>query len=122
MREYPKVTEEPNIQISGLGENVHNWMKQSILWDLPYWRQQLLRYNLDVMHIEKNFSENMVSTVMGVVGISKDNVKVRLDLDALCAREERHIHTRKNGNPYKPKQSTHCSWNRDDRYVNGFVC
>ena len=33
----------------------HNWTKQSIFWELPYWKNNLLRYNLDVMHIEKNF-------------------------------------------------------------------
>ena len=33
----------------------HNWIKRSIFWDLPYWKDNLLRHNLDVMHIEKNF-------------------------------------------------------------------
>jgi hypothetical protein len=29
------------------------WKKKSILFRLPYWKDNLLRYNLDVMHIEK---------------------------------------------------------------------
>ena len=83
--------------------NVHNWTKRIILWDLPYWRHQLLRHNLDVMHIEKIFSKNILHIVMDVPGKTKDNVNARLDLEALCAREELHIRTRENGNPFKPK-------------------
>jgi hypothetical protein len=37
----------------------HNWVKQSIFWELLYWRTNLHRHNLDVMHIEKNMFENM---------------------------------------------------------------
>jgi len=55
------------------------------------------------MHIEKNFSENILHTVMDVPGKSKDNVNARLDLEALCVREEPHIRIRENGNPLKPK-------------------
>jgi len=55
------------------------------------------------MHIEKNFSENILHTVMDVLGKSKDNVNARLDLEALCAREELHLRTRENGNSFKPK-------------------
>ena len=31
-----------------------NWVKQSLFLELSYWKTNLLRYNLDVMHIEKN--------------------------------------------------------------------
>ena len=34
----PKVTEEPEIQIEGFSENIHNWTKRTIFWDLPYWK------------------------------------------------------------------------------------
>ncbi|XP_057548066.1 uncharacterized protein LOC130826501 [Amaranthus tricolor] len=30
------------------------WKKRSIFWDLPYWKTNTIRHNLDVMHIEKN--------------------------------------------------------------------
>ena len=33
----------------------HNWYKKNIFWELPYWKDLLLRHNLDVMHIEKFF-------------------------------------------------------------------
>ena len=30
------------------------WKKRSIFFELPYWEHNILRHNLDVMHIEKN--------------------------------------------------------------------
>ena len=103
VQDFPKVTEEPRIQIEGFSENVHNWTKQSIFWDLPYWKRQLLRHNLNVMHIEKNFYKNIINTVVDVPGKSKDNANARLDIEDLYAREELHLRTRENGNSYKPK-------------------
>jgi len=52
-----------------------NWVKQSIFWELPYWKTNLLCHNLDVMHIEKNMYENIFNTVMDVKGKTKDNIK-----------------------------------------------
>ena len=54
--------------------------KKSIFWDLPYWKDNLLRHNLDVIHIEKNFFDNIFNTVMNVSGKTKDNEKARMDL------------------------------------------
>jgi hypothetical protein len=42
----------------------HNWVKRSIFWELPYWKTNLLRHNLNIMHIEKNVFENIFNTVM----------------------------------------------------------
>ena len=39
------------------------WKKKSIFFDLPYWEHNLLRHNLDVMHIEKNMYDNLVGTL-----------------------------------------------------------
>ncbi|XP_048622627.1 uncharacterized protein LOC125591810 [Brassica napus] len=69
----------------------HNWHKKSIFWELPYWKDHLLRHNLDVMHIEKNVFENIMNTFLDVTGKSKDNLKSRLDLPELCARPELHV-------------------------------
>ncbi|XP_042752056.1 uncharacterized protein LOC111897446 [Lactuca sativa] len=63
----------------------HNWVKKSIFWELPYWRHLLIRHNLDLMHIEKNFFENMFQTSMGTPK-SKDNIKAREDIEMLCDR------------------------------------
>jgi len=72
--------------IDGYGD-YHNWIKKSIFWELPYWENQLLRHNLDVMHIEKNYFDNIMNTVLNVPGKTKDNLKSRLDLPAICNRK-----------------------------------
>ena len=76
--------------IYGVGGN-HNWHKKSIFWDLPYWETHLLRHCLDVMHIEKNFFDNLMNTILDVQGKTKDNLKSRLDLIDICARPELHV-------------------------------
>ncbi|XP_024007302.1 uncharacterized protein LOC112083505 [Eutrema salsugineum] len=79
-----------HVPIQGCGE-YHNWNKKSIFFDLPYWKDHLLRHNLDVMHIEKNFFDNIMNTVLNVQGKTKDNLKARLDLPDICSRKELHV-------------------------------
>ena len=79
-----------HVPVDGCGQ-YHNWHKKSIFWDLPNWETHLLRHNLDVMHIEKNFFDNIMNTVLNVQGKTKDNLKSRLDLPSICARDELHI-------------------------------
>lgn len=50
------------VRIPGYGDK-HNWKKRSIFWELPYWSTNLIRHNLDVMHIEKNVFDNVFNTV-----------------------------------------------------------
>jgi hypothetical protein len=66
----------------------HNWIKWSIFWELPYWKANLLRHNLDVMHIEKNVFENIFNTDIDVKGKTKDNIKARLNLALFCNRKK----------------------------------
>ncbi|XP_049378019.1 uncharacterized protein LOC125842742 [Solanum stenotomum] len=66
------------------------WKKRSIFWDLPYWSTNLIRHNLDVMHIENNFFENVFNTVLDVDGKTKDNPKSIEDLKDFCRRPELH--------------------------------
>lgn len=62
-RDLPQVTNSPQSKIPGYGVT-HNWTKQSISWELPYWKHNLLSHNLDVMRIEKNFFDNIFNTMM----------------------------------------------------------
>ena len=43
------------------------------------------------MHIENNFFENIVNTILNVPGKRKDSKKSRLDLPNICSRSELHI-------------------------------
>jgi len=71
--------------------STHNWHKQSIFWQLPYWKDLLLWHNLDVMHIEKNLFDNFMNTLLNVQGRTKDSLKSRLDLAEICSRPELHV-------------------------------
>ncbi|XP_049347869.1 uncharacterized protein LOC125812416 [Solanum verrucosum] len=62
------------------------WKKRSIFWDLPYWSSNMIRHNLDVMHIEKNVFDNVFNTVLEVDGKTKDNPKACLDVVKYCNR------------------------------------
>ncbi|XP_057251810.1 uncharacterized protein LOC130591880 [Beta vulgaris subsp. vulgaris] len=55
---------------------LHHWTKQSVFWELPYWRKLLIHHNLDVMHIEKNVFDNVFHTIMDVKGKTKDDLKM----------------------------------------------
>ncbi|KAG8377290.1 hypothetical protein BUALT_Bualt08G0013900 [Buddleja alternifolia] len=81
----------------------HNWVKKSIFWELPYWHTNLIRHNLDVMHIEKNVFDNIFNTVMDVKDKSKDNANARADLELYCSRPNLHLVYDSNGKPRKPK-------------------
>lgn len=72
------------------GSEHHNWKKKSIFFALPYWKNLLIRHNLDVMHIEKNVCDNVIATLLGVSTKTKDNLNSRLDLQHLKLREELH--------------------------------
>ncbi|XP_074323883.1 uncharacterized protein LOC141660798 [Apium graveolens] len=88
-------------KISGFGES-HNWVRTSIFWELPYWSTNLIRHNLDVMHVEKNVFDNIFNTVMNVTGKTKDNDKARLDLKDICKRPALELQKSSNGKTVKP--------------------
>ncbi|XP_058742465.1 uncharacterized protein LOC131614952 [Vicia villosa] len=103
VRDLPKFTDNGKaIRIPGYGDK-HNWTKRSIFWDLPYWKDNLLRHNLDVMHIEKNFFDNVFNTVMDVQGKTKDNENARKDMELYCNRKDLELKTLPNGKLLKPK-------------------
>ncbi|XP_058731844.1 uncharacterized protein LOC131603526 isoform X1 [Vicia villosa] len=103
VRDFPKVTDSDwATKFPGYGKQ-HNWIKRSIFWDLPYWKDNLLRHNLDVMHIEKNVFDNVFYTVMNDPAKTKDNEKARLDLPLNCLRGDLEMVTLPNGKMAKPK-------------------
>ena len=74
-----------NDKISGFGVK-RNWVKKNIFLNLSYWHTNLIRHNLDVMHIEKNVFDNIFYTVMNCLNRSKDNLKARLDIELYCQK------------------------------------
>ncbi|XP_057425376.1 uncharacterized protein LOC130718765 [Lotus japonicus] len=68
----------------------HNWKKKSIFFELPYWRTNLLRHNIDVMHVEKNICESVIGTLLDLEGKIKDTIKSRLDLQRMGLKKQLH--------------------------------
>ncbi|GLU21146.1 hypothetical protein SLE2022_373070 [Rubroshorea leprosula] len=117
-----------NQTIEGFG-NIHNWVKMFIFWELPYWHDNLIRHNLDVMHCEKNFFNNIIHTVMND-NKTKDNGKARLDLAIYCDRRKLHMGYNTHGKLVKPnanyaliyeKQKLLCAWLKQLRFPDGFA-
>lgn len=115
-------------KIHGFGQE-HNWTKKSIFWELPYWHTNLIRHNLDVMHIEKNFFDNIFNTVMDVKDKSKDNAKARVDLAKICDRASMHLIHNARGRPAKPRapftlaaeqKREVCRWAKSLRLPDGY--
>ncbi|GFZ06764.1 DEAD-box protein abstrakt [Actinidia rufa] len=82
-----------------------NWTKLSILYELPYFRDKKFRHNIDVMHGEKNFSENLIGTMLGIDGKNKDTDKARKDLEDKGIRKELWLTQHPNGSYIKPHAS-----------------
>jgi hypothetical protein len=68
----------------------YNWVKQSIFWELSYWKTNL-HHNLEVMHIEKNVFENIFNTIMDMKGKTKDNITALMDITLFCNRKNMEL-------------------------------
>jgi hypothetical protein len=78
------------------------WQKKSIFFSLPYWKDNLLWHNLDVMHIEKNVMDNILRMLLEMKEKTKDNHTARLDLHKMGLRKTLHAFTNKRGKTYLP--------------------
>ncbi|XP_074347515.1 uncharacterized protein LOC141686375 [Apium graveolens] len=67
-----------------------SFKKKSIFFDLPYWKHNVSRHNLDVMHIEKNVCDKVLGTLLNIAGKTKDHIAARLDLQELGIRKVLH--------------------------------
>ena len=107
----------------------HKWTKRSIFLDLPYWSSNLIRHNLDVMHIEKNVFDNVFNTVMNVKGKTKDNIKARKDLAIICDRrglavdleETRSVIPKALYCLTKEQRKVICDWLMELRFPDGYA-
>ncbi|XP_039851410.1 uncharacterized protein LOC120709835 [Panicum virgatum] len=79
------------------------WHLKVSLYDLPYWSKLKLQYNLDVMHIEKNICENILSTLLNIPNKTKDTIAARLDLEDRGIRKELHLLDDSGSSSSKPR-------------------
>jgi hypothetical protein len=67
------------------------FLKRRPIWFLlPYWKDLMVRYNFDAMHIEKNVCDNIINTLLDISRKSKDNLNARLDHQSLGIRSDLH--------------------------------
>jgi hypothetical protein len=64
------------------------WNKQSIFWELPYWKDLDVRHSIDVMHIEKNVCESLLGTLLNMDGKTRDHGHAWADLKKMGIRPE----------------------------------
>ncbi|CAM8987392.1 unnamed protein product [Rhodiola kirilowii] len=85
--EYPLHSLHPDLKARGTKEKLC-WTHVSIFYDLPYWSTFRQPYSLDVMHIEKNVFDNIIGTILGLQGKTKDDIKAREGLEKQGIRKE----------------------------------
>ncbi|XP_071708599.1 uncharacterized protein [Rutidosis leptorrhynchoides] len=73
---------------TGNGPPKGMWKKQSIFWELSYWKHLRIRHCLDVMHIEKNVCESLVGLLLNIPGKTKYGINVRKDMELMNIRPE----------------------------------
>jgi hypothetical protein len=56
------------------------WKKQSIFWELPYWKELDVCHSIDVMHTKKNVCESLLGTLLNTDGKTRDHGHARADL------------------------------------------
>jgi hypothetical protein len=78
------------------------WKKKSIFFLLPYWKNNLLRHNFDVMHIEKNVMDKILCPLLDIKGKTKGNLEERKDLQEMGLRPTLYPFTKENGKTYMP--------------------
>ncbi|KAL0435018.1 UNVERIFIED_CONTAM: hypothetical protein Sradi_0209700 [Sesamum radiatum] len=128
VRYFKSAIEEPLSYPPGYGTE-HNWTKRSIFWDLPYWTTNMIRHNLDVMHIEKNVFDNIFNTVMNIKGKTKDNLNARKYIEIICDRPEIAVSGDRPGSMTKAvytldrdQKRKIFEWIKSLRFPDGFLC
>jgi hypothetical protein len=76
------------------------WKKKIFFFRLPYWKDNLLRHNLDVIHVGKNEMDNILGTMLDIKGKNKDNTQAHHDLQEMGLRPKLHPYTGDDGKTY----------------------
>ncbi|KAL9688547.1 hypothetical protein QQ045_032970 [Rhodiola kirilowii] len=84
--EYPTLSLHPLLKLKSTTQRLC-WSYKTIFYELPYWKTFSQPYSLDVMHIEKNVFDNIIGTILGLEGKTKDDVKAREGLEKQGVRK-----------------------------------
>jgi hypothetical protein len=97
------------------------WKGAGGFFGLSYWKYNMLRHNLDFMHIEKNVCENTYGTLLEMEGKSKDNLQVRKDLQEMNIQSDLHPQKKANDKCYLPPALYKCLKGRSNNSVRSFL-
>jgi hypothetical protein len=61
-----------------------------------------VHHAIDVMHVEKNVCEALVSTLLDIPGKTKDTLNARMGLEQMKLRKDLHHKTLENGSKKLP--------------------
>lgn len=64
--EYIQFKKTQQTRQIGIASVTNNWKKNSVFFNYHIGKKLLLSHNLDVMHNEKNVSDNMIRILLGV--------------------------------------------------------
>ncbi|XP_020271977.1 uncharacterized protein LOC109847145 [Asparagus officinalis] len=76
--------------------------KESIFFQLVYWKDLFVRHFIDLMHNEKNVAASVINTLLGDTLKSKDGLNARKDMVAMNIREELAPVSKEGKAPYLP--------------------
>ncbi|CAM8890731.1 unnamed protein product [Rhodiola kirilowii] len=102
--EYPTLSLHPQFRPRATSEKLC-WTHVSLFYELPYWHTLIQPYSLDLMHIEKNIFDNIIGTVLGLEGKTKDDIKARKGLEELGVRRKLWFKPTTSGTSRKEKVS-----------------
>ncbi|XP_021762951.1 uncharacterized protein LOC110727678 [Chenopodium quinoa] len=129
VKNLPKATDGPEA-LKRLKNAKKGWFKQNTLWDLPYWKHLLVRHNLDFMHVEKNFFDQLIHTIMDVKKLSCDTPSAQNDIAKYCKRPQLHLQEDDRGKEFMPKapfaldkaqRKVLCEWVKQLRFPDGYA-
>jgi hypothetical protein len=64
------------------------WKKQSLFWELRYWKDLDALHSIDVMHIKMNVCESLLGTLLNTDRKTRDHGHARADLKKIGIRPE----------------------------------
>ena len=95
MKNLPPQVHGKHLQFGGVKRRRvaedRNLRKKSIFYELDYWSTNILKHNIDVMHVEKNVCDSLLGTILDN-DKSKDTTNARYDLKKMGVRESLWIY------------------------------
>jgi len=101
-------------------DDIHNDVlrtKKSIFFELPYSKDNKLRHNLDVMHIEKNVCDNILGTILNVNKKSRDHANVRKALEEVGIKPHLSLQASPGRDPIMPMAPYSMSLDEKERFL-----